>query len=291
MGMVKVDQCDGAETDVISMEDKQSIASWNPKHLYSQMGCVHYLVEAVARAIPESEAVCSWDGSLTYSQLDVLSSVVAQRLLSVKVTTGVFVPLAFEKSLWTVVAALGILKAGGAFAPIDPNHPTDRIKKILHDLNARVLVTSQSFKTRFKDLVEQIVVVSAQTTRLPEFHEADDLPLPGVCPQDPVYVLFTSGSTGRPKGMVHEHGAICTHTIAHGEKMGYQGARVLQFAAHTFDVAIFDIFTTLVFGGCICIPSEEDRMNNIVHVIQSMKANHAILTPLSLQDRVSLRGT
>ena len=61
--------------------------------------------------------------------------------------------------------------------------------------------------------------------------------------------------------------------------MGYQGARVLQFAAHTFDVAIFDIFTALIFGGCICIPSEEDRMNNIIQVIQSMKADFAILTP------------
>jgi amino acid adenylation domain-containing protein/thioester reductase-like protein len=277
--MVGLDPCGEMETNVISMEDKQRVVSWNPKHLYSQMTCLHYLVEAVTRAIPTSEAVCSWDGSLTYSQLNKLSSVVAQRLTHANVTTGVYVPLAFEKSLWTVVAALGILKAGGAFVPIDPNHPTSRIEKILSDLDARVLVTSQSFKTRFKDLVEQVVIVNAQTIKLPEFHQMDDVQLPEVRPQDPVYVLFTSGSTGRPKGMIHEHGAICSHTIAHGEAMGYQGARVLQFAAHTFDVAIFDIFTTLVFGGCVCIPSEEDRMNDIVHVIESMKANFAILTP------------
>ena len=141
---------------------------------------------------------------MTYSQLNELSSAVARKLVDVNVRPGVYVPLAFEKSLWTVVAALGILKAGGAFVPIDPNHPTNRLEKILSDLDAKVLVTSPSFKTRFKDLVEQVVVVNAQTTRLPEFHELDDVQLPEVRPQDPVYVLFTSGSTGRPKGMIHE---------------------------------------------------------------------------------------
>lgn len=275
--MAQEDAGGGTETNVISTEDKQMIVSWNPKYLYSQPTCLHYLVEAVARAIPTSEAVCSWDGCLTYAQLDTLSSLVARRLAELGVKAGVYVPLAFEKSMWTVVAALGILKAGGAFVPIDPTHPIDRIGGILRDLNASILVTSPSFEARFSHLVKQIVVVDAQTGQ--EDFEMDVIQLPRVDPNDPVYVLFTSGSTGRPKGMIHSHGAICSHAITHGEAMGYQGARVLQFAAYTFDVAIFDIFTTLIFGGCICVPSEEDRMTNIVHVIESMKANFAILTP------------
>lgn len=79
--------------------------------------------------------------------------------------------------------------------------------------------------------------------------------------------------------MIHEHRGICSHAVAHGAAMGYAGARVLQFSAYTFDVAFIDIFTTLIFGGCVCIPSEEDRVSNVAHVINNMRVDYALLTP------------
>jgi amino acid adenylation domain-containing protein/thioester reductase-like protein len=267
------------ELDLVSDEDKQKMISWNPKVPYGQMTCMHYLVEAVARAIPASEAVCAWDGSLTYGQLDALSSIAAEQLVRVGVGPGIYVPFTYEKSLWTVVATLAILKAGGAFVPLDPMHPRARLEEILNSINAKVVVASDAFAPTLQDLVEHVVVISAETVSTHQHGEIHCFSSAIVGPKDPIFVLFTSGSTGRPKGMIHEHGAICTHAITHGEAMGYQGARVLQFAAHTFDVAIIDIFTTLIFGGCICIPSEEDRRSNIVGVIGSMKADYAILTP------------
>ena len=272
-------ECEIGRLDFVTEEDRQKMMAWNPKNPYGQMNCMHYLVEAVARAMPASEAVCAWDGSLTYTQLDALSSLAAQQLVEAGVGRGVYVPFAYEKSLWTVVATFAILKAGGAFVPLDPTHPTARLKEILNSIDASVVVTSDSLASAFEGLVKHVVVVSARTVSLQRRTEADDFYPATVGPQDPIFVLFTSGSTGQPKGMIHEHGAICTHAITHGEAMGYHGARVLQFAAHTFDVAIIDIFTTLLFGGCICIPSEEDRRSNIVGVINSMKADYAILTP------------
>ncbi|MCJ1231406.1 hypothetical protein MMC12_008083, partial [Toensbergia leucococca] len=265
--------------DCVSDNDKQRMVAWNPKNLYAQMTCVHYLVEAVARVIPNSEAVCSWDGSLSYTQLDTLSSNAARRLVRAGVGVGQYVPFAFEKSLWTVVATLAILKAGGAFVPLDPSHPSARLQEILERIKADVVVTSELFFSKFKGIARNVIVVSAQTAILNQQQEAEDSHRPIVQSSDPVFVLFTSGSTGQPKGMIHEHGAICTHAIAHGMAMNYQGKRVLQFASHTFDVAIIDIFTTLIFGGSICIPSEEDRLNNITNVINSMNVNYAILTP------------
>lgn len=130
------------------------------------------------------------------------------------------------------------------------------------------------------NLANRVVVISSRTIHADKFATSiHNLYSTSVQPSDPIFVLFTSGSTGKPKGMVHEHGAICTHAIAHGEVMGYHGARVLQFAAHTFDVAFMDIFTTLIFGGCICIPSEEERKSNIIGAINNMRADHAIFTP------------
>ena len=265
--------------DFVSDDDKEKMISWNPKVPYAQMTCMHYLVESVARAIPSSEAICAWDGSATYAQLNALSSIAAQQLVRAGVGPGTYVPFAYEKSLWTVVATFAILKAGGAFVPLDPTHPRARLREILNSINATVVVTSDLFASSMQGLAKHVIVIAAKTVSRDQSNEIKGFCAASVGPKDPIFVLFTSGSTGKPKGMIHEHGAICTHAITHGEAMGYHGARVLQFAAHTFDVAIIDIFTTLIFGGCICIPSEEDRRSNIVGVINSMKADYAILTP------------
>ena len=234
------------------------------------------MVSSKVKEIPRSEAVCAWDGALSYSQLDRHSTTLAARLISAGVKVGDYIPFMFEKSMWAVVGTLAILKAGGAFVPLDPSHPKVRLEEILKSTNAKIVVTSESLSHLFDKLDESLVVVFADTSA--SVDEPQTV-LPDVRPSDPVFVLFTSGSTGQPKGMIHEHGAICTYFITHGELMGYRGARVLQFSAYTFDAAILDIFTTLVFGGCVCVPSEQDRISNIIEVINEMKVDFALLTP------------
>ena len=194
-------------------------------------------------------------------------------------------PFAYEKSMWAVVATLAILKVGAAFVPLNPHDPRARLDQILDSVSARVVVTSKDFAGLFGEQVETIVI-SEQTVKSRDLRWSN-----GLCedrlkptarktsPEEAIFVLFTSGSTGIAKGMIHTHSSICTHAFSHGKAMGYHSARVLQFAAYTFDVAFIDIFTTLLFGGCICIPSEEDRKNDVVGAIRSMRADHAILTP------------
>lgn len=267
------------ECDFVTGGDKQKMVSWNPEPLYGQMNCMHYLVEATARVIPASEAVCSWNGSLSYAQLNNFASVAAQQLVQGGVGHGDYIPFAYEKSLWTVVATLAILKAGAAFVPLDPTHPKARIEEILKSINANVIVTSHSLAPSFIGLAKRVIVIDAQTVPQRQNNDMSYSYSAAVKPNDPIFVLFTSGSTGQPKGMIHEHGAICTHAITHGEAMGYHGARMLQFSAHTFDLAIIDIFTTLIFGGCVCVPSEEDRKSDITGAINRMKVDYALLTP------------
>ena len=291
------------QVDVVSEYDTQKMLTWNPKEPFAtrQETCMHNLVKGRVREIPSSQAVCAWDGSLTYSQLDTLSTIAARRLTCLGIGPGAYVPFAFEKSKWAVVASLGILKAGGAFVPLNPRDPHARLIEILRNVNADVVVTMEAFVATFEGLVKHIEVISTDTMhqrpiteRSSEYIRLNGLSsshIKSVSPKDPIFVLFTSGSTGKPKGMIHEHGAICTHAMTHGEAMGYHGARVLQFAAHTFDVAIIDIFTTLIFGGCICIPSEEDRKNNIVEVINNMRVDYVRTLFFPLTHRKPSRGT
>ena len=240
---------------------------------------MHHLVNDSVNSVPDAEAVCAWDGTLTYQELDSFSTSVAQNLVSIGVCTGTFVPFAFEKSCWTVVAMIATLKAGGAFVPLDPEHPLSRIKEICDDVGAKIILTSNSYGYKFRDLVEQIIVVCPETVTVFQEQSIDGFQFPSVQPYDPALVLFTSGSAGRPKGIIQEHRAICTHTLAHGEELGYHNARVLQFSAYTWDVAVIDIFTTLTFKGCVCIPSEEDRKFDVTRVIRSMNVELAFLTP------------
>jgi non-ribosomal peptide synthetase component F len=103
---------------------------------------VHDLFADQAAAQPESPAICAWDGELIYSELDALSTRLAGHLLSLGVKPDDVVPLCFEKSMWTVVAMLAVLKAGGAFVPLDPEHPTSRREEILKQTKALVVLTS-----------------------------------------------------------------------------------------------------------------------------------------------------
>lgn len=288
---VNNDECRVGQLDFVSATDKQLMRAWNPSSPFTEekWKCMHELVEAKAQEIPKAEAICAWDGILTYADLNALSDVAAQRLNHMGVRPGMYVPFAFEKSMWTVVATLAILKAGGAFVPLNPRDPQERLAEILRNVNASVVVTDSASVSIFKTLVEHVAIVSAQTIRVgasdgwrPNDLSANTVNATtqrSVTPADPILVLFTSGSTGKPKGMIHTHASICTHALAHGEAMAYHSARVLQFAAHTFDVAIMDIFTTLLFGGCICIPSENDRRTNITDFMNEMRVDHAILTP------------
>lgn len=272
------------------------ILAWNPTGPFSlkRATCLHHLIEEVVQRLPEADAICAWDGSLNYRNLNALGDVAAERLRRHGVKPGTYVPFAYAKSMWTIVACLGILKAGGAFVPIGIHEPGTRLLAILKSIDARVLVTSRQLEAKFRAFVVDVLVVDASTmekdqpgTRMAERHSNGCYPqaLKGidhqreVQPADPVFVLFTSGSTGKPKGMIHVHESICTQWLLQGKLLGYHGARVLQFAAHTFDVFIIDVFTALLYGGCVCIPSEDDRQNNIVGVINKMKVDYATLTP------------
>ncbi|KAL9016753.1 MAG: hypothetical protein Q9185_005927 [Variospora sp. 1 TL-2023] len=265
--------------DSISKKDREQIRSWNTRELYNNKNPLHCLIEAAALLKPDAEAICAWDGTMTYSELDIVASIVACQLMRAGARVGDLIPFAFEKSRWTVVAILAILKAGCAFVPLLPTHPKSRLEDIVTSVGAKMVVTSERYKDLIAELGPRVFEVSARTAHAQPADGTDDVRFPAVGPEDTVFVLFTSGSTGKPKGVVHAHGPISSHAMSHGEAMGYHNARVIQFAAHVFDLSILDMTTTLIFGGCVCIPSEEDRVNNISEVMNRMKVDLAMLTP------------
>lgn len=243
-------------------------------------GPVHRIVEEKLREKPDGEAVVSWDGSLSNRQLNILSSKLARHLAHSGARPGGFIPVTFEKSMWTIVAQLAILKLGCAFAPLDPSHPPTRLREIVKELNATVAVCSLRAEELCRSFLPPSVTVSPNADWMQdEEDEATDFLPVETNPRDPAYVLFTSGSTGTPKGVVVSHEALCSSLGSHGKVLGLdEQTRMLQFCAYTFDVSLGEIWGTLIHGGCICVPNEEAR-SSLARTINAFSVNTALLTP------------
>ncbi|KAI1506851.1 hypothetical protein Ptr86124_014210, partial [Pyrenophora tritici-repentis] len=275
-----------AEIDTLTPEDRQQLWKWNGEVPPVVERCVHELFVEQARARPDAAAICAWDGEMKYGELDELSSRLAGYLVGLGVGPEAIVPLCFEKSMWTVVAMLAVLKAGGAFAPLDPEHPASRHEEIFRQTGARVVLASAQHSTLCSGGNRTVVVVSEAAMReLPsEASEASTTDKRTTTrtkaqPDNPAYVLFTSGSTGKPKGVVIEHRAILTSCLGHGKAFNLTSdSRFLQFSSYTFDVSITEIWTTLLVGGCTCVPSESDKKDDLSKAINALDANWAYLT-------------
>ncbi|KAF2471493.1 acetyl-CoA synthetase-like protein [Lindgomyces ingoldianus] len=259
-------------------EDVQDVWRRNQVVPESVEQCVHELIKTIAQRTPNSIAIHAWDGEMTYGELDAMSAKLARHLVWLGVKLEDIVPLCFEKSMWTVVAMLAVLKAGGAFVPLDPEHPRNRHEEIFDQTGATVVLTSAQYSTLWGDFACSIVTLCEATiNQLPmEMNEI----YTAVHPSNAAYVIFTSGSTGKPKGVVLEHRAVSTSCLGHGSVFGFTPhTRALQFASYTFDVCIAEIITTLLFSGCVCIPSESQRRDNLSDTINHMDVNWAYLTP------------
>jgi len=159
---------------------------------------VHHLILAQAVQHPKSQAVCSCDYSLTYSELDNLSSRLAKYLISQGVGVEVIVPLCFEKSVWAIVSVLAVLKAGGAFLLLDSSQPISRLESITSQAGSSFALSSRASFDTCQALVSNVFVVDATT-----LSKLDGiLSCESTKPNNAAYYIFTSGSTGSPKGVI-----------------------------------------------------------------------------------------
>ncbi|KAE8371926.1 hypothetical protein BDV26DRAFT_298352 [Aspergillus bertholletiae] len=263
----------------ISDTDKRALQSFLPHASFEPRISVHDLWRESVRTAPLAPAVESWDGALTYTELDGLAYKLAHLLLSKGVQRGDLVPFSFEKSIWMVVAMLGIVKAGAAFVAIDPSQPKARAEEIIDRVQANIILVSPSQTQTFTDMGKATLTVCADSLTSEYDKDSHGRSLPRVRPEDPAVCIFTSGSTGKPKGIIVQQQALATRLLAEGGALGYRGARCLQFAASTWDIFITDVFATLAYQGCICIPSEEDRLFNLAEFCTNYKVTLAIMTP------------
>ena len=262
----------------LSDADFQQILAWNSDMPETIERCVHEVVAEQTTTQPSAQAICAWDAKFTYAELDTLAEKLAVHLIDLGVGPESFVCLCCEKSAYTIVCMLAVLKAGGAFVSLDPMHPKAALEWRIKDTKAEVILTSPCYHALFADL--DLNVASVDRAFLDKLVKSESRDRDFAHPHNPCCVIYTSGSTGKPKGVVLEHKALVTSSRAHGSALGVgPDTRFLQFSSYTFDNSLEEIFTTLMRGGTVCVPSDHDRMNDLAGAVSRLEANFMDLTP------------
>ena len=268
--------------DVLGNKDLKRLQEVNGTPPRPCSTCIHTLVEETVSRQPDAMAVCAWDGTMTYRALDQVATKLAYRLANLGVGPEVIVGACMDKSRWMAVSTLAILKAGGVVLPLSTQQPLARLEIVLKDTRARiVLVDAGQMERLGREGLLDLHLIQVDTELLDGLDSVSDgqVVCPDVRTSHAAWIVYTSGSTGVPKGVVLQHSALCSSIKSHGAAFGVtRESRVLQFASHTFDVMIQETFTTLCQGGCVCVPSEQARLNSLEDAILSMEANFLSLT-------------
>ncbi|KAL0783337.1 hypothetical protein CaCOL14_001243 [Colletotrichum acutatum] len=272
-----------ADVQIMSPASQRHLVKLNRPLPIREEHLVQESIAQHARSNPRAQAICAWDGDLSYSQLQLSSEILATHLASLGVGPEVVVPIIFEKSVYSIISILGVVMAGGAVVALDPSLPAARISMIIKDVNAKVVVSSIVSKSKIPSQIQRenrIVVDQSFLDRLSTARQSS-LKHNSSSPSNSLYLVYTSGSTGKPKGVVVTHEAFFSSAKGFTKAIHLDSltCRVLQYSSFSFDISMLEIFASLMAGSCLCIPSEEDRMNNLASCISTMKVNWAMLTP------------
>lgn len=227
---------------------------------------------------PDCIAVDAWDGSFTYAELHSYSLRMAGLVLQSGVTPEERMGICIKKSKWAAVAIWGTLLAGCTCVTIDIRNTPKRIGSILKQVGARYVVADE-FTAPVMDTLG-LRTLRCQSDTLEAIDTSNSaLAWPNILPSMMAYIIFTSGSTGIPKGVMVDHGPLYQSTVELAEAFHVEAtSKFFQYSGFSFDVAMSDMFTTMLKGGCIYIPSEEARIDNLSAVLGESKATHATLT-------------
>ncbi len=279
--LVQIADNDQLRLDEIELLDPQEI-----EHQVSSLPPVPQKeVPTIPEAIPRSDRIALMDRSrhYTYAHLHHHSDRLARTLCStIQPESGMRIAVMMPKCAQAVIAAVGIMKAGGVYVPIPHNHPEERIRFMLGDSHCRALLTLSDLEHRCDTFGVAVIAVDT-----PEDGDIETpCPGPTVSPHHLAYIIYTSGTTGHPKGVEVEHGGFVTMAQDSISVLGLTpDDRVLWFFSPAFDGSLYELFTTLFCGACLVIPepSAVRDPDLFVHLIETHRISVAALPPSFIQ--------
>ncbi len=239
-------------------EKRKLLVEFNAtEHVFPPGKTLHGLFEEQVGRTPDKPALVFRDRILTYAELNERANRLARLLRESGAQPDTIVGLLVDRSPAMIIGALGVLKSGAGYAPIDPQYPDDRISYMLENSRASLLVTQGLYagKMNYTQQVVNLDDLDQSTT--------DGTNLPSSSgPEHIACLIYTSGSTGNPKGVMLEHRALVnfTHGMIRDRRLTSDD-RVSKFCSFSFDVSIYEIYPTLSVGAALYIIPDEIRLN------------------------------
>ena len=213
-------------------------------------------------AKPETPSRWSLSGAeLSYATLNARANQLARKLRQRGVSPNVVVGVFMDRSFEMVVSLVAVLKAGGAYMPLDPSYPAERLSNMIEDSAATLVLAQPHLVAQLPQAAIEVIPLdpSWQAYASEDDTNLDDL----TTPEDLAYVIFTSGSTGRPKGAMNEHRGICNRLFWMQEEYGLTpDDRVLQKTLYSFDVSVWEFFWPLIVGARLVIARPEGHRDS-----------------------------
>jgi amino acid adenylation domain-containing protein len=253
------------------LERHQLLVTWNQTAQSVPSQAIQQIFEDIARTQPDAPALIFDSGQISYRELDRMANAIAAWLIARDLPAHSFVSVCAPGSPLGIAAFLGILKAGHAYFPIAAGNPPERLRRMLDDAGATVLLTTAAFRQQFPGpglpsiaLLEDISAAGSEAFRAPS-----------VTPEDPAYLMFTSGSTGKPKGVVIPHRGV-VRLVRGKDGIRFASDEVLlQASALSFDASSLEIWGALLNGApLVLMGSEQPTAEDIRRAIQ----DHAVTT-------------
>ncbi|WP_442604724.1 amino acid adenylation domain-containing protein [Paenibacillus elgii] len=278
-------------------EGKQFLRWNDTDRAYPAHKTVYQWVEEQAARTPDAAALEFRQQKLTYSELNRRANRIARVIVDAyrrneqgDLPRGTLIPIMMERSADVIPAMLGVMKTGGAYLPIDPQYPEERIRFILEDAQAQIIVTTSQLAAKLGPVITQAGMEAHSVICIDEWLAqpcdcADNLNVE-VKPDDLAYVIYTSGSTGKPKGALIEHAGLVALIPYLVDRFGLTpDTRVLQFASISFDASVYEWIGTLTVGGTLVVLSDEELppYADISDVLEQKNIHLAMLPPAVLR--------
>ncbi|KAI8835767.1 hypothetical protein BJ741DRAFT_199573 [Chytriomyces cf. hyalinus JEL632] len=273
MGPILADELSDEHLEVILQENPGSL------HASGSIQLLHQFLEHQAAINPSNIAVdCEDEEAITYEELNNRANKLARILSNYGVGPESIVPICLEKSSLMIIGIFGVLKAGAAYVPLDPTNPISRLKLIIHNVEAVVVLTSQKLQSICISCdVETLCIDTVSKVRNGE--KIVNPTVSGLSSSNLAYIIFTSGSTGEPKGVMIEHFNAVESVWAQARVYNPRSnTRFLQYSNYTFDASIGDIFIPQTVGACICLASKDALMTDVARVIRDMNIDFVYFT-------------
>jgi amino acid adenylation domain-containing protein/non-ribosomal peptide synthase protein (TIGR01720 family) len=229
-------------------EQQQLLVEWNQTATpsFPQL-CLHELFEAQVRRLPESMALWTPEAHLSYAELNKRANQLAHFLREQSVGPEVYVGICMERSWEMVVSMLAVMKAGGAYVPLDPEYPLERLRYMMEEINAWVVLTQGHVADRLPAHWGQVICVDDEWENFTSF--PDENPVSGVTSENLANLIFTSGSTGTPKAAMVTHYGLCNTILHRTEALSLTHEdRFLQTNSFSFDASVWEFFAPLATG-------------------------------------------